>query len=228
MVDASIDPSAFKATPYPFSYPPLSSASGLWKFDKAINNYPRAHRELRCNFWITPTVSCRSPSAFPSFTSFRAYLIPLFPLSLSSPFLFSLWSSRLACRFFSSALSTVSSASFSSISHRQTFEPLHGCSTWSRGVSGGYRNGGTRCTVRPVSTSAIFAVVSIPHLAPFKLYGPLSSFVTGNPSWAACGFSVPSGGERPRILSPPGCHRPVHLIHIRRSYVLDFSGVPWI
>lgn len=54
-----------------------------------------------------------------------------------------------------------------------------------------------------MSTSAIFAVVSIPHLwSPLELYGPLSSFVTGNPSRAACGFSVLDRGERPGFAWP--------------------------
>lgn len=81
MADASIDPSAFKRQPYPFP-----SASGLWKFDKAINNYPRAHRELRRNFWVTPTVSCRLPTLRfpPSSTSFRILPIhPFLPFTLS-------------------------------------------------------------------------------------------------------------------------------------------------
>ena len=152
MADASIDPSAFKRQPYPFPAP-SPSASGLWKFDKAINNYPRAHRELRRNFWVTPTVSCRLRFLhilpYPTFYPFLPFILSL---SLSLAPLRSLCSSHYFIRFFFFGL-TVKLSNLS-----------HGYSTRSYGVR--MEDGRTRCAIRPMSTSAIFAVVSIPHLVP--------------------------------------------------------------
>lgn len=74
--------------------------------------------------------------------------------------------------------------------------------------TGGRSRSRTRCTVRPMSTSAIFAVVSIPHLASprppaVELYGSLSSFVTGNPSRMWIFGSQRRGTTWARLPFPP-------------------------
>lgn len=220
MADASIDPSAFKRQPYLFPAP-SPSASGLWKFDKAINNYPRAHRELRRNFWVTPTVSCRLPVL--RLPPLRPHPSVSYPIHPSLPFALALFSFpplrspfvRLAplhyfIRFFFFGLTV------------KTFEPPHGHSTRSYGV----RAEGTRtvelvapyvpCRRRRYSLSYPYRTSSLRALrADIELRDrepePGRVWIFG---------SLQRGTTR--VLRTSGCRRSMHLTSMT-WYVQEFS-----
>lgn len=150
------------------------------------------------------------------FSHILSYLISLFSLSLLGLPLFP----------FCSSLVLLSPPLFHPLlflrPHRQTSNPRTAAPLDRTEVGGEERgNGGTRCTVRPMSTLAIFAVVSIPHLAPSSFTGRYRASWLGTRAEPRVDFRFPTEGND---LSSPGLGLPSFGIpYVRWPYALDFS-----